>query len=565
MLPVYEVIKQNHSTATTLTNANIFVGNSLNVATIVPVSGEATLANTGAITLSNAAVIAKVLTGFVSGAGTITATDSILSAIEKLDGNIAVISPLTTKGDLYTYDTAPARLAVGSDAQILMADAAATTGNKWVSWSGDVVIGLTGATTIGANAVTYAKMQQASATTLLGNPTGALANISEITLGAGLSFAGTTLVGTGGTVTSVSVVTNQGVSGSVATATTTPAITISLGDLTGVTSFNGLVVTANTGAITTGSWAATVIPLAFGGTAANLTASNGGIFYSTATEGAILAGTATAGLALVSGASTTPSWFTPTAGSIIFAGVGGILEQDNSNLFFDNTTNRLGIGTNSPSEFIHVLNSGGNAAIRLQSQSAKYAGFQMYDSNANNSWAIGHEFNAPSNAKLVFSYGTIANENVVAYVLHGGGATFNENGNDSDFRVESDTKTHMIFVDASVNAVGINNSSPSAYLHLGAGTNVINTAPLKFTSGTSLTSPVAGAIEFTTDDLFFTITTGAARKAFVLDDGTRLTSGLIPVATTNGRLINGPTPAADGTYANPTSITISKGLITAIL
>ena len=71
---------------------------------------------------------------------------------------------------------------------------------------------------------------------------------------------------------------------------------------------------------------------------------------------------------------------------------------------------------------------------------------------------------------------------------------------------------------------------------LGAGTTTI--APLKFTSGTSLSSPVAGVIEFTTDDFFATITTGTARKAFVLDDGTRLTSGKIPVATTNGRLVN---------------------------
>src|SRR6185437_1725274 len=36
-----------------------------------------------------------------------------------------------------------------------------------------------------------------SAGTLLGNPTGAPANISEITLGAGLSFSGTTMVATG--------------------------------------------------------------------------------------------------------------------------------------------------------------------------------------------------------------------------------------------------------------------------------------------------------------------------------------------------------------------------------
>jgi hypothetical protein len=51
-----------------------------------------------------------------------------------------------------------------------------------------------------------------------------------------------------------------------------------------------------------------IIPLASGGTNANLTASNGGIFYSTATAGALLAGTSTANQLLVSGANSTPSW-----------------------------------------------------------------------------------------------------------------------------------------------------------------------------------------------------------------------------------------------------------------
>jgi hypothetical protein len=54
------------------------------------------------------------------------------------------------------------------------------------------------------------------------------------------------------------------------------------------------------------------LSLSNGGTGASLTASNGGIFYSTATAGAILSGTATAGQMLQSGASTTPSWSTAT-------------------------------------------------------------------------------------------------------------------------------------------------------------------------------------------------------------------------------------------------------------
>ncbi len=54
------------------------------------------------------------------------------------------------------------------------------------------------------------------------------------------------------------------------------------------------------------------IQLSFGGTNANLTASNGGIFYSTASAGAILSGTATARQMLQSGSSTTPAWSTAT-------------------------------------------------------------------------------------------------------------------------------------------------------------------------------------------------------------------------------------------------------------
>lgn len=62
-----------------------------------------------------------------------------------------------------------------------------------VAMSGDATMANTGAMTVGANKITYAKMQQASTVTLLGNPTGSTANVEEITLGNNLSFSGTTL------------------------------------------------------------------------------------------------------------------------------------------------------------------------------------------------------------------------------------------------------------------------------------------------------------------------------------------------------------------------------------
>ena len=44
-----------------------------------------------------------------------------------------------------------------------------------------------------------------------------------------------------------------------------------------------------------------------------------------------------------------------TAGSILFAGAASDLQQDNANLFWDNTNNRLGIGTAAPATVGHLL------------------------------------------------------------------------------------------------------------------------------------------------------------------------------------------------------------------
>lgn len=107
---------------------------------------------------------------------------------------------------------------------------------------------------------------------------------------------------TSGTVTSVS-----GTAGQidVATGTTTPVISIDTGYI-GQSSITTL------GTISTGTWHGSLIDLAHGGTNANLTASNGGIVYSTASALAVLAGTATANQMLLSGSSAAPVWSTVT-------------------------------------------------------------------------------------------------------------------------------------------------------------------------------------------------------------------------------------------------------------
>jgi hypothetical protein len=69
----------------TLIAAN-FQGNASTVTTNANLTGEVTSVG-NATTVQNSSVISKVLTGYTSTPGTINATDSILSAIEKLNGN----------------------------------------------------------------------------------------------------------------------------------------------------------------------------------------------------------------------------------------------------------------------------------------------------------------------------------------------------------------------------------------------------------------------------------------------------------------------------------------------
>jgi hypothetical protein len=57
------------------------------------------------------------------------------------------------------------------------------------------------------------------------------------------------------------------------------------------------------------------------------------------------------------------------------------------------------------------------------------------------------------------------------------------------------------------------NTDPTAYLHLSAGTATAGTAPLKFTAGTSLTTPENGSVEF--DGTNYYATAGGVRKTIL--------------------------------------------------
>lgn len=69
-------------------------------------------------------------------------------------------SPLTTKGDLYTYSTTDARLAVGANDTVLTADSTAATGMKWAAPSASGGMTLLSTTTLSSTSVTLSSISQ---------------------------------------------------------------------------------------------------------------------------------------------------------------------------------------------------------------------------------------------------------------------------------------------------------------------------------------------------------------------------------------------------------------------
>lgn len=101
----------------------------------------------------------------------------------------------------------------------------------------------------------------------------------------------------------------------------------------------------------------------------------------------------------------------------------------------------------------------------------------------------------------------VTNRINIGNVLYGSGTYSTPTGNPS-------------IVPTSAGKIGIGVVTPTAKLHLAAGTSAANTAPLKLTTGTALTTPEDGAIEYHNSHLYFTI--GSTR--YQLDQQSGVTS-----------------------------------------
>lgn len=142
--------------------------------------------------------------------------------------------------------------------------------------------------------------------------------------------------------------------GSVTVTNTAPDQTVSLTGA-GTTSISGsypnFTITSND------QFAGTVTSVDVSGGTTGLTFSGGPV----TTSGTItMAGT----LAVANGGTGTATAL--TAGSVVFAGASGVYSQDNANLFWDDTNNRLGIGTSAPDRRLDVQGAG-NITVRSRS------------------------------------------------------------------------------------------------------------------------------------------------------------------------------------------------------
>jgi hypothetical protein len=117
-----------------------------------------------------------------------------------------------------------------------------------------------------------------------------------------------------------------------------------------------------------------------------------------------------------------------TEGSVLFAGVGGILSQDNTNFFWDDTNNRLGIGV-TPSVGLHVVSTNGLAYFADNATDATNKFARL---------AVPHYTNAEEPTALIYGT-TSSSSNTVSF--GGGSSLFNAATNISFYTAANNTTT----------------------------------------------------------------------------------------------------------------------------
>lgn len=164
----------------------------------------------------------------------------------------------------------------------------------------------------------------------------------------------------------------------------------------------------------------------------------------------------------------------------------------------------VGIGTTSPTSKLHVVSTAVGGQFVTNNPAFDPVTVQCTDATGYSSVSF---YDNASALQGGFGYA-----NASAFAGLASKVFFYSNVKPMVFSTDNGT-TNAITISTAGN-VGIKTGSPTARLHLPAGTATANTAPLKLSAGTNLTTVEDGAFEFDGTNLYFTV--GGVRKTVVL-------------------------------------------------
>jgi hypothetical protein len=186
-----------------------------------------------------------------------------------------------------------------------------------------------------------------------------------------------------------------------------------------------------------------------------------------------------------------------------------------SNFIYDGTN--LGIGNTSPGNPLSVKSTTNNIVIR-----AENINNSAYSSATYTTHSVMYLFNNSVSSNIASSIGFIMDGTIGSFGVRQIGTSMACAG---FINARSAIGADAEILTITNPNVGIRVSSPSASLHLPAGTLNASTAPLKFTSGTLMSNPEAGAVEYDGTNLYYTDNT-PTRYALVSKTGT-MASGYV--------------------------------------